>query len=110
MAWQLRRRASSQPQPIEAGDRPWRAFERQQLSRQRDALRLAWLWYVLPLAPGVTVFRWGVETELAASAPFLKGWAVNLAIALVFVVIAATNYFAARGLQRRIDQLDQETV
>lgn len=102
VAWQLHRRASS---PSASPGLPGLAFHRQQLERQRDALRSVWSWYVAPLVPGVVVFRWGVETQLDASAPFARGLYANLAIAAVLLIVVLINRYAASKLQRQIDQL-----
>lgn len=109
VAWQLHRRASSTPLPEAVGEQGWLAYQRAQLVRQRDALRSAWLWYVAPFLPGVAVFRWGVEVDLPAGAPFVRGWVANLGIALVFLAVAVLNRWAARRLQRQIDALDTQT-
>ncbi len=108
IAWQMHRRASSRPLPADAGGQTWLEFRRAQLVRQRDALRSAWLWYVMPLVPGLAVFRWGVETELDAHAPFVRGWGADLFVAAVLVACAAWNRHGARRLQRRIDELDRD--
>jgi len=81
-------------------------FHRAELARQRDALREVWRWYVAPFIPGVAVFRWGVETELADSPAFAHGMLANVCIALVFVAIALVNRWSASRLQRRLDELD----
>jgi hypothetical protein len=103
---QLRRRASGQPLPPELVAESWLAFRRAQLTRQRDALRSAWLWYLAPMVPGIIVFRWGVETELPGGT-FAHGWIPNAVVALIFVGVAVVNRFGARKLQRRIDELDR---
>ena len=105
VAWQLRVRGASAPLPADMGQRSWLDFHRAQLERQRDALRSVWLWYVAPFVPGMVVFRWGVETELAAGAPFARGAWANLSIAAVFVAVIALNRYAAMRLQRRVDRL-----
>ena len=108
VAWQMHRRASGTPLPGDTLARSWLDFQHAQLARQRDALRSVWLWYVGPLVPGIIVFRWGVETELAAGAPFARGWVANAVIALVFAAVIALNRYGARKLQRRIDALERE--
>jgi hypothetical protein len=108
IAWQLKQRASNQALPSFEVGQPWLQFQRSQLVRQRDALRSAWLWYVAPFVPGVVVFRWGVEMELPPDGPFARGWVANLFIAAVFLSIAALNRYAARKLQHRIHNLDQQ--
>jgi hypothetical protein len=107
VVWQLRRRASGARLPTGAVAESWVAFRRAQLVRQRDALRSVWLWYLAPFVPGMVVFRWGVETELAAG-PFAHGLVANLVIGLVFIGVAAVNLFGARKLQGRIDELDEQ--
>lgn len=108
IAWQLHRRASNQALPGAAGEQGWMQHQHAQLARQRDALRSAWLWYVAPLLPGTVLFRWGVEVDLAPGGPFARGWAANLAIALIFGAVALVNWLAARRLQKRLDQLDRD--
>lgn len=107
VTWQLHRRAASRP-PAADASLPSRAFHRAQLVRQRDALRSVWLWYVAPFVPGMVLFRWGVEAQLGAAAPFARGLGANLGIAAVLVLVAAVNLLAARRLQKQIDQLDHE--
>jgi hypothetical protein len=105
VAWQLRDRAAAAPLPREWGERPWLDFHREQLERQRDALRSAWLWYVAPFVPGVIAFRWGVETELGASAAFARGLWTDVSIAAVFAAVIVLNRYAAHRCQRRLDAL-----
>lgn len=108
VVYQLLHRASSRPLPGADGGLPCRDFHRAELVRQRDALRTVWLWYIAPFLPGMAVFRWGVETQLDASAPFARGWQANLILAGVLLGIALLNLYAARKLQRQIDRLDTE--
>lgn len=110
VGWQLSRRASSQPLPGDLGAQSWLAFQRAQLVRQRDALRSVWLWYVAPLVPGLVVFRWGVETELGAGAPFARGHLADGVVALVFLAVIALNAWGARKLQQRIAALDRDAA
>ena len=104
---QLSRRASSQRLPSGLAGESWVVLRRVQLTRQRDALRSAWLWYLAPFVPGIVVFRWGVETELP-DGPFAHGLFANAVVALIFVGIAVVNRISARKLQRRIDGLDRQ--
>lgn len=105
VAWQIHRRASDAPA---SPGLPGLVYHRQQLERQRDALRSVWAWYIGPLVPGMVVFRWGVETQLDASAPFARGLVANLAIAAVLLVVVLINLYTASRLQRQIDQLAQQ--
>lgn len=76
------------------------AFHRQSLISHRDTLRSVWSWSMLPLLPGVAVFRWGVAVEAGRI-----DWWTNAAMALIVAVIYALNVYAARRLQREIDAL-----
>lgn len=110
---QLHKRASRRSMPADSGGTTSSHFYRAELVRQRDALRDVWLWYVAPFIPGMVVFRWGVESELihqAAGHPhFAKGPVANLSIVLVMLIVLWINRRAAGKLQRKIDQLDQQT-
>lgn len=104
--YQLHRRGASRTPPAKEFGAASLSFYRAELARQRDAVRDAWLWYIAPFAPGVIVFRWGVETELANSPLFVHGALSNGVIAAVFIAIALFNRWSARRLQRRLDKLD----
>ena len=108
VGYQLHRRASGKPLPDDFALRSGLEFYRAQLLRQREALRSAWLWYIAPIVPGVIVFRWGVETELGAGAPFARGPVANLVIAIVLLVIVVHNQMGAWRIQRKIEKLDAE--
>ena len=107
---QLHHRASSRPLPEANVGVACLQFHRAELVRQRDALRAVWLWYIGPLVPGMVVFRWGVETQLDASAPFTHGLVANLLIVAVMLCVAGLNLAGARKLQRQIDRLDRESA
>lgn len=99
--WQLQRRASARPVP-EALAGQLLAFHRGELLRQRDALRSVWRWYIVPFVPGLLLFLCGRQIEAGHWQP------------IVFVILAALlvggvllNLLAARGLQRRLDALDE---
>lgn len=108
VAWQMHVRASNRPSPGAMLGQAAIDFHRDQLIRQRDALRSVWLWYVGPFVPGLVVFRWGVETELDASGPFARGMTANLVIAAVMVAIILLNRWSASKLQRRLDALQEQ--
>ncbi|MGV7208663.1 hypothetical protein ACLB1G_12495 [Oxalobacteraceae bacterium A2-2] len=106
--FQLRRRASRRALPADSGAVASREFHRAQLRRQRDALRSAWRWYVAPYVPGLILFRWGVESQLAPGAPFARGLAANLLIAVVLLAVILVNRRAANQLQRELDRMERE--
>jgi len=99
--WQIHRRAASRAVPEDFGSAGLQ-FQRRELSRQRDALRSVWLWYLGPLVPGLAVFMWGIQGGSAGPFELL----VDLMMVAVFIVIAWVNRWAAAKLQRRIDMLD----
>lgn len=110
--WQLHRRAASRPLP-DAGAGATIAssdFLRAELLRQRDALRSVWRWYVAPFVPGIVVFRWGVETQMAGVGPFAHGVPANALIAAVLSALVALNWRMAGKLQKEIDRLDRDTA
>lgn len=101
--WQMKRRASARPLP-EAWAGPLLAFHRSELVRQRDALRSVWLWYVAPSVPGMVLFLCGRSIENGFWQP-----GVFVFVAAVLLGVVLLNLYAARGLQRQIDKLDQLT-
>jgi len=105
---QLHRRAASRPLPGADAAITSRDFLRAELLRQRDALRAVWRWYVAPFVPGVVVFRWGVETQMAGVGPFAHGVLANALIAAVLLAIVALNWRMAGKLQKEIDQLERD--
>ncbi|MDR7333141.1 hypothetical protein [Roseateles asaccharophilus] len=101
--WQMRRRASARPLP-EAWAGSLLAFHREELVRQRDALRSVWLWYVAPSVPGMALFLCGRQIENG----FWQPW-IFVFVAAVLGGVVLLNLHGARRLQRRIDKLDQLT-
>lgn len=101
--WQMRRRASARPLP-EAWAGSLLDFHRSELARQRDALRSVWLWYVAPSVPGMALFLCGRQIENGVWQP-----GVFVFVAAVLAGVVLLNLYAARGLQRQIDKLDQLT-
>lgn len=107
VGYQLHRRASLIHIPENTSAYSWVEHQRAHWIRQRDALQSVWYWYVAPLVPGVMVFRWGVETEMAADAgsPFVTGVFANGLIAGIFIAVVLINLYSARQIQKRIDRL-----
>jgi hypothetical protein len=89
-------------------------FHRQELIRQRDALRSIGSWYVLPFAPGLVL--WFVAMWIGRVADgarpvqlaFSLG-AVFLLVAAVFALIWLLNLLGAARLQRMIEDLSRYT-
>ena len=111
VAWQLHRRASAEP-PERAGTMPLLLFSRAQIARQRDALRSILWWYLLPFLPGFALFMIGKGLDPATEAAGPPIWVRWLALAVVVAIFTGIwwlNQFAARKLQRRIDEIDALT-
>jgi hypothetical protein len=81
---------------------PLMIYFREELVRQRDALRSV-LWYIAPSLLGMSVFMWGMAQPNPADFP----WQVISVFIIPIVVVIAMHFFTAHRLQRKIDQLDQ---
>ncbi|HEX3837997.1 MAG TPA: hypothetical protein VHW25_13630 [Steroidobacteraceae bacterium] len=99
--WVTRLRAASRAIPEDLGANSLQ-FQRIELTRQRDALRTGWLWYLGPLLPGLVVFMWGIQGGSARRFEVL----VDLTMLAVFVVVIWISRRGAAKMQRRIDALD----
>jgi hypothetical protein len=101
VVWQLYRRASARPAPHADA----LSFHRAELVRQRDALRSAWLWYLMPFAPGLGLFMVGFALIRPDAA--LPNKLVLPAFGALYVAIWIWNNVRARKrLQGEIDDLD----
>jgi len=81
------------------------AFHRQSLINHRDTLRSVWRWSILPLLPGMVLFRYGVAMEAGSI-----DWWPNVIIMVILVAVYALNCYAARRLQQDIDTLPASTL
>lgn len=115
VVWRLHRSgpASGNAETMDA--RSCLDFYREELVRQRDLLKSVWLWYLSPLIPGLVVLLLGTLQATLAQ-PGAQGhegkivarFGATLAeCAVVFGVVGWLNARAARGLQRKIDELDE---
>jgi hypothetical protein len=90
--------------PADAGITASLEFLRLELERQRDALRSVWQWYLLPFVPGMaavltmTAIDRGIDGRLIGS---------GVAIVLVFAGVWALNEWAARKLDRKIQEIKE---
>lgn len=95
---------------LDAGAQSWAAFHRAELTRQRDALRTVWSWYLAPFVPGMLVFLAGVSFTEANPAPLPARLGVFLAglgiMAAVYAVIWWLNAIVAKRLDSEIAALD----
>jgi hypothetical protein len=109
VVWQLDRRASAIAVPPAEAALPLIAHQRAQLVRQRDALASVWLWYLLPLVPGLAVMMVGptIASGLAGLLHMQRGQVFAiLAAILVFGGVWWLNRRAARMLGKAIAELD----
>jgi hypothetical protein len=101
--WHLRYRASARALPPERLALPYLVFFREELVRQRDAVRAVWRWHLLPVVPGMSLLFWGWAQPDPAAFP----WQISAVVIVPFMAVAAMNALAARKLQKKIDQLDR---
>lgn len=112
VCWKLHQlgRAATRSE-LDAGAQSWAAFHRAELTRQRDALRTVWSWYLAPFVPGMLVFLAGVSFTPANPAPLPVRLGVFLAglgiMAGVYAAIWVLNAMAAKRLDADIAALDQ---
>lgn len=91
-------------------EEPCRDHLRRQYRRQYQALRSVGSWYLAPFIPGLVLLYAVITWKVSAVA----GWGEALsgiagpaaATAGIFAAILAANLWAARGLRRDIDALD----
>ena len=108
VAWQLHRRGAARRLP--EGDETLVVFHREELMRQRDALRSIGRWYLAPFIPGMILlmmgrwFQWHAPHR-PVGIDHLIILLCSAIVALVFLVIWLLNQRGADRLQRRIDQL-----
>jgi uncharacterized membrane protein YdbT with pleckstrin-like domain len=110
VVWQMRRRVSAQSVP-DAERLELIAFIRRELVRQRDARKSAWLWYIAPFLPGMVLMMMGRWFQTHASWRSLAWDHEVIIMASVFAVLVLVGIWllqiwAAKGLQRKIDELD----
>lgn len=110
VVWNLHRLARASVPPAGADATSLIDFQRAEFTRQRDALKSVWLWYIGPIVPGVILWLVAKGIDLAPANPTgaligLVGMA--LIATLVFGLIILLNLLGAARLQRMIDDLDR---
>lgn len=109
VVWHLHRRGSARTPPAEMGLTNGAEFFRRELVRQRDLLKSVWRWYLGPMVPGMVVAMVGMALKNPRHMHHY-GWRVSAYgafVALLFIFIGKLNAWAARRLQRQIDELDE---
>jgi len=99
---QLHRHLSNVALPPEQLTVPSVAYLRQQLERQRDAMRSVSRWYIGPIVPGSIVFIWGIPRPNPADFP----WVAASILFISMLAVTTKNDTTASQLQRKIDELD----
>ena len=103
MSYQLHRRASARSLPADMGAVNALQFLRAELERQHDFVSHVWRWYLWPLLPGMAVYS--LMAVLAAHAHPWIAIFINLFFAACLVLTWRLNAYAARCLQKKIDEL-----
>ncbi|MFZ6748026.1 hypothetical protein [Undibacterium sp. Ren11W] len=100
--YHLQHKTSLRELPPENLALPNLTYFRDELMRQRDALRNLWLW-MIPTLLGMSVFFWGWAQPDPADFP----WSITSVIIVPFGIVIVMNFLAAHKLQAKINQLDQ---
>ncbi len=108
VVWRMHRHASARAVP-EAGE-ALRDFHREELIRQRDALRSVGLWYLAPFVPGMVLVMMGrwFQSHVEGRSPAMDHLGILLASAFAALVFGGIWWLNRRGadhLQRQIDRL-----
>ncbi len=111
IAWQLHRRMASKRIP-DLSAPGLVEFQCQELVRQRDAVKSAWRWYLLPVVPGMALMTLGRWYQLHA--PWRSvAWdheviiLVAIITVLILVIIRLLQLVRVENLQSKIDALDK---
>ena len=106
VVYHLRRYGTAKPMPADLALTGCLQFYRGELERQRDLLRGAWKWYVLPFAPGLMLIYLG---QLMAH-PGRASRALWPAAATVLFMVAVSelNRHVAKKIQVKIDELERD--
>ena len=110
IAWNLHRLARAATPPSGASAASLIDFQRGELTRQRDALKSVWLWYVGPVVPGFVLWlvAMGIGTPDHAPVRPIASLAITAVVAaFVFGGVIQLNLLGAARLQRMIDDLER---
>lgn len=108
--WQMRKRMAVRRVPDLSGP-GLVEFHRQELLRQRDAVKSAWLWYILPAIPGMVLMMLGRWYQLHAPGRSLAWDHEVIALCAVIIllglgIIRLLQVLRVAKLQSKIDELD----
>lgn len=105
---QLHRKGSVRTMPTAMGTSTCLEFFRSELERQRDVVKNVWSWYLAPLVPGFVVMTVGYTLARPFPRGLISAAILDVAVAVLFLLIWRMNMRAARCLQRTIDELPAE--
>jgi hypothetical protein len=100
----LRVHGSARPLPAELADRSALDFHRAQLVRQRDLLQTVWLWYLLPLVPGMAMLLIGVAR--ADPERMSRIVAIGIGTGVLMIGGHVVNRRSAARIQQYLDRLN----
>jgi hypothetical protein len=112
VSWQIHKRASAYTPPQDSSAMSLLEFHRQELVRQRDALKSVWLWYLAPCVPGMVLIVLGRYLQFHAQGRTLA-WDHQIIILCAIIVVMVLglvwllNAWVAEKLQRQIDEFDR---
>jgi len=109
-AWQLHRRASGNDSSDHSVLSDIVTFQVAELSRLKDAIKSAWIWYICPIVPGIGVWILDYWVRMSDGS-FSDGERLTTVILVTaftvtgFVGVALYQLLYAAYLQRQIDHL-----
>jgi Flp pilus assembly protein TadB len=101
--WQLHRRGSAETCPPSETPPLFIRFHRDQLLRQRAALRRVWAWYIAPFIPGMIVL-FLARAQQGRAQTAAAGVAV---VAILCVIVWYVNRLAADGMDRQLSEVER---
>jgi hypothetical protein len=108
-AWQFHLRAPATPPPDQGAPEPILIHHRAQLERQRKVVASIFTWGLLPALPGIVVIMFSMVLDGRVAGPLQLPrlvWIACAFVAIVFFGIWLLNQYAARHLQKQIDEID----
>jgi len=109
MIWvvvQLWRRGRPKTVPAAMGSSTAVEFFRRELERQRDLVKEVWTWYLVPLVPGYVALNVADALNVHGPGGWVRLGLLDVFLAIVFIGTWQLNVYAARCLQRSIDELN----
>jgi hypothetical protein len=107
IVYHLSRHGTARTMPADLGLTGCVQFHRRELERQRDLLRGAWKWYLLPFMPGLILMYLG-PVLAHPEHPWRAFWPFAGTI-VFFVFVGELNRRAAIKIQAAIDMLERNS-